>query len=72
VNSALSEGSTNPALVAYFRGFAAMRFNVRVTGSTPIPMLSRAATPKLDSAYEGPKVTLVTVSDPMNVTRANP
>jgi hypothetical protein len=56
----------------HFNGFAAMRLSVLVTGSMPMPVLSRAATPRIDSASEGPKVTLVTVSDPMKVTRAKP
>jgi hypothetical protein len=66
-----SKACETPRPYPLFSGFAAMRLSVLVTGSTPMPVLSSAATP-IDSASESPKVTLVTVSDPIKVTRANP
>jgi len=53
-------------------GLAAIRFSVRVTGSMPIPVLSSAVTPRIDSASPGPNVTFVTASAPMKLTRAKP
>jgi hypothetical protein len=51
------------------RGSESTRATVRGCGhpvrhprDTPMPVLSRATTPKIDSASRGPKVTLVSVS----------
>src|SRR4051794_33756127 len=52
----------------YLRGAAGRRFSVFETGSTTIPVFSRATTPKIGSTSGGPKITWATVSSPMKAT----